>query len=322
MSAAPAIAVEGLARRFGDFEAVRGLDFEVARGELFAFLGPNGAGKTTTVRVLTTLLAPSAGRAAIDGLDVAREPRAVRRRIGVVFQEPSLDHKLTAEENLAFHAQLYHVPARERAGRVSAALAFVGLEAKAREPVQRFSGGMRRRLEIARGLLHDPAVLFLDEPTVGLDPQTRRAMWDHLVELKSARGATIFVTTHYMDEAERCDRVAIIDDGRLIALDTPDALRRRIGGEVVVVRAEGAAPEVDGVAARRVDGDLHFEVADGEAFIPRLVAALGERARSVSLRRPTLEDVFVKLTGKAIRDEAASGRELMGMAARRMGGRR
>jgi ABC-2 type transport system ATP-binding protein len=312
----PAIRVDALARRFGDLEAVAGISLDVGRGELFALLGPNGAGKTTTVRMLTTLLTPSAGRAAIDGIDVCTAPREVRRRIGVVFQEASLDDRLTARENMALHARLYHLPRTERPARIDAALALVGLSERADDFVKTFSGGMRRRLEIARGLLHEPAVLFLDEPTVGLDPQTRRAIWDHLVMLKRERGTTILVTTHYMDEAERCDRVAIIDHGRLVALDTPAALKKRIGGDVVTARlSEGLEAKaaldaartlgVEGAPLEDGEGHVRFEVEDGEAFVPRLVTALGGCVAGVAVRRPTLDDVFLKLTGHVIRDGSA-----------------
>src|SRR5271166_4419719 len=224
-SPAPAISVDGLTKRYGEVEAVRGIDFEVGAGEVFGFLGPNGAGKSTTINMLCTLVRPSAGSATVAGHDVVRERDEVRRNIGLVFQDTTLDGYLTAEENLRLHAELYGVPRELVAGRMREVMEMVGLWERRGSLVNTFSGGMKRRLEIARGLLHSPRVLFLDEPTVGLDPQTRRSIWSYIAELKQQEEITIFMTTHYMDEAEWCDRIAIMDHGEIVALDAPQTLK-------------------------------------------------------------------------------------------------
>ncbi|HEY8497802.1 MAG TPA: ATP-binding cassette domain-containing protein [Limnochordales bacterium] len=314
----PIIEVRGLTRRYGSFTAVDGIDFEVREGEIFGFLGPNGAGKTTTISMLCTLLRPTSGRAIIAGHDVVREPHDVRRAIGLIFQDPALDDRLTAYENLKFHAMLYGVPAAEFERRARDVLAMVDLADRARSVVRSFSGGMRRRLEIARGLLHRPRVLFLDEPTIGLDPQTRRHIWEYIVALRRQEGLTLFLTTHYMEEAEICDRIAIIDHGRIVALDTPDNLKGLVGGDLVTLRTSDHQATAErirqafGLPVRQgPDGELLVEVERGDRFIPQLVTALsGDGAaiqvHSVTLRRPTLDDVFIKLTGRAIRDEEAS----------------
>ncbi len=229
------ITVRGLVKRFGPVEAVKGIDLDVHRGEIFGFLGPNGAGKSTTISVLCTLVEATAGSAMVAGKDVAREPQQVRARIGLVFQDPSLDNQLTARENLNFHAMAYGIPRAERAERIRSAFEMVDLTERADSLVLTYSGGMKRRLEIARGVLHYPEVLFLDEPTIGLDPQTRARVWEHLREVRQRTGTTIFMTTHYMEEAEWCDRIAIIDNGRIVALGSPDELKDQMGGDVVVV---------------------------------------------------------------------------------------
>lgn len=310
------IEVEKLVRRFGRTTAVDGLDLQVRRGELFAFLGPNGAGKSTTINVLTTLLRPTSGRALIDGHDVVKAPDVVRRSIGVIFQDPSLDERLTALENMQLHAAIYGVPRHQRAARIEAMLSMVELWDRRHQLVRQFSGGMKRRLEIARGLLHRPVVLFLDEPTLGLDPQSRRRIWEHVLALRDEGGVTIFMSTHYMDEAEQCDRVGIIDGGRLIALDTPAGLKRQVGGDVVVVRCDDPAqaaarlqqvedPRLGRLEAVPPQGLLKIEATDGGRLVPVLVRYLGEAVKGVEVRRPTLEDVFLKLTGRDLRDEDA-----------------
>jgi ABC-2 type transport system ATP-binding protein len=303
----PAIAVERLTRRFGDLVAVDHVDFSVGRGEVFGFLGPNGAGKTTTISMLTTLLRPTEGSARIAGHDVERDAAGVRRAIGIVFQEPSLDERLTARENLEFHAVLYGMPRANRQARIDEALRLVDLEERADHQVEQYSGGMRRRLEIARGLLHIPAVLFLDEPTLGLDPQSRRSVWEHIRKLREETGVTIFMTTHYMEEAEFCDRIAIIDRGRIVALDTPEGLKDLVGGDVVIVTAPDLQAVQDYLAeqsldASRRDSEIRVEVDDGARFIPRLVRGYPGEIDGASLRRPTLDDVFLKLTGRTIRE--------------------
>jgi len=329
-----AIECRDLTRRFGELAAVDGVSFDVRAGEVFGFLGPNGAGKTTTMKMLSTLLKPSAGSASINGFDIARQQAAVRQSIGMIFQDPSLDDRLTGIENLKFHAMLYNVPADVFATRAQELLAMVDLSDKLDQRVQTFSGGMRRRLEIARGLLHHPAVLFLDEPTIGLDPQTRRHIWDYLLKLRAREGVTMFMTTHYMDEAEHCDRIAIIDHGKVVALDTPEALKALVGGDVVTIRTGdnrrarqklAALPDIE--MRPGPDGALIVETARGDRFIPAMMTALATGAEpievsAVSLAQPTLEDVFVKLTGHAIRQQGADPMQGMRMGARMWGGRR
>jgi ABC-2 type transport system ATP-binding protein len=327
-TAASVISVRGLVKRYGQVEAVRGIDLDVHPGEVFGFLGPNGAGKSTTLSILCTLLRASAGSAEVAGFDVRRDPAAVRARIGLVFQDPSLDDQLTGRENLEFHALIYNVPRALRRRRIDEVLEMVGLSDRAGSLVRTFSGGMKRRLEIARGILHDPRILFLDEPTQGLDPQTRSRIWEHLQELRRRLGITIFMTTHYMDEAEYCDRIAIIDYGRIVAQGTSDQLKQMVGGDVVsMVTADDpvAIAEIDarlGVSAVSQDGSLRMEVADGAAFVPRLIGAVSVPVRSVTVRRPSLDDVFLKLTGRAIREEDADPLQVMRAMGARWAGRR
>jgi ABC-2 type transport system ATP-binding protein len=319
--------VKGLTKTFGAVEAVRGIDLEVRPGEIFGFLGPNGAGKTTTISILCTLLRATAGEASVAGIDVQDDPASVRSRIGLVFQDPSLDGQLTARENLQFHAFIYDVPAAERAERIAAALAMVELSDRADSTVMTFSGGMRRRLEIARGILHTPDVLFLDEPTIGLDPQTRRHIWGYLSELPKRQGVTIFMTTHYMDEAEYCDRIAIIDHGQIQAVGTPDELKALVGGDVVTITTAdnaAAAPQIAAIAGSDPvadNGTLRVEVPDGAAFVPRLVRDTGVEVTSVAFHRPSLDDVFLKLTGRAIREQEAGSTDALRMMGRAWMGR-
>jgi ABC-2 type transport system ATP-binding protein len=321
------IQAQGLVKRYGELEAVRGIDLEVRHGEIFGFLGPNGAGKSTTISILCTLLRPSAGSARVAGVDVVQDPARVRQRIGLVFQDPSLDDQLTGRETLEFHAWIYSVPAAERGPRIDEMLALLQLTERAGSPVKTYSGGMKRRLEIARGMLHQPQVLFLDEPTLGLDPQTRQSIWKHLNELRDNKGITIFMTTHYMDEAEYCDRIAIIDRGKIVAQGTPDELKAMVGGDVVTItssRPEAAAAEIEkvlGVTPIRDNGSLRMEVPDAKVFVPRLVRELTAPVDTVTLRRPSLDDVFLKLTGHAIRDEEAGTKDQMRAMASRWRGR-
>jgi len=313
------IEVKDLVKKYGDLTAVKGISFAIERGEIFGFLGPNGAGKTTTINILCTLLGPTSGNAVLDGYDVVRDRELVRESIGLVFQDPSLDDRLTARENLEFHAYAYRVPKEERDQRIKEVLDMVELADRAKNRVETFSGGMKRRLEIARGLLHYPKVLFLDEPTIGLDPQTRNSIWEYIHELKKQHDITIFLTTHYMDEAENCNRIAIIDYGEIIALDTPEALKNQVGGDVVKITTENDEEAervlVDDFGVEMIqDRDcLCFEVESGERFIPRFIREFPVSINSISLHRPTLDDVFLKLTGREIRQEGAD--ELAAMRA-------
>ncbi|HWW52405.1 MAG TPA: ATP-binding cassette domain-containing protein [Acidimicrobiales bacterium] len=307
-----AISVDGLVKRFGDFEAVRNVSFEVMPGETFGFLGPNGAGKSTTISMLCTLLTPTAGQATVAGFDIVRQRMDVRRRIGLVFQDTTLDEYLTAEENLRFHAELYGVPRGEVVGRIDRVMEMVGLDDRRQSIVRTYSGGMKRRLEIARGLLHSPRVLFLDEPTVGLDPQTRSHIWAYINELKKREAITMFLTTHYMDEAEHCDRIAIMDGGEIVVMDSPEALKASVGADRVSIttadddKAIRLLAERFSIEAKHSEEAVTFHVAGGEHFVPRLFAELGLPILSVNVARPTLDDVFMKYTGRTIRDAEAS----------------
>ncbi len=306
------IEVENLIKKFDDLVAVNDISFNVAPGEIFGFLGPNGAGKTTTINILCTLTKPTSGRASIAGLDVVHKQSQVRQRIGLVFQDPSLDERLSALQNLRFHALVYGVPASVREPRMEQMLRMMELWDKRNNKVQTFSGGMKRRLELARGLLHHPGVLFLDEPTLGLDPQTRNRMWEYILELRRQEGTTIFLTTHYMDEADKADRIAVIDLGKLIAMDTPAKLKRMVGKDIVSLKTDDNDRAVAEIRTRyqieaRHDGDgLCFEVANGEEFLPVFLREFSTRIVSVSMRRPSLDDVFLKLTGREIREEEVS----------------
>ena len=306
--AAPAIVVRGLAKNFDHIQAVRGVSFEVAPGEVFGFLGPNGAGKTTTINMLCTLARPTSGSATVAGHDVVRDRDDVRRNIGLVFQDPTLDSYLTAAQNLKLHAELYGVQSDLVKPRMEQVLQMVGLWERRDTKVMTFSGGMRRRLEIARGLMHSPRVLFLDEPTIGLDPQTRRSIWSYIRQLKEQEEITIFMTTHYMDEAEWCDRIAIMDHGQIVALDPPETLKAEVGTDRVMIHTDddeatiAALRDRFGLEGRIVEGAVTFGVPEGEQFVPRLFAELGIPIRSVSVSRPTLDDVFMSYTGTTIRD--------------------
>ncbi len=312
----PAVSVNGLAKRYGDVEAVKGVDFEVSRGETFGFLGPNGAGKSTTINMLCTLVRPTGGSATVGGHDIVSERDAVRRNIGLVFQETTLDGYLTAEQNLRLHAELYGMPRESVTPRMRQVLEMVGLWERRSSLVNTFSGGMKRRLEIARGLLHSPRVLFLDEPTIGLDPQTRNSIWTYISELERDEDITIFLTTHYMDEAEYCDRIAIIDEGEIVVLDTPEALKASVGKDRVQIHTEDDARAIEalrerfGVEAKIAEGAVTFGVSEGESFVPRLFAELGQPIRAVSVARPSLDDVFMSYTGTTIRDAEATGSDM------------
>jgi ABC-2 type transport system ATP-binding protein len=313
--------MDGLRKRYGDFEAVRGIDLTIDAGETFGFLGPNGAGKSTAIGMLCTLIKPTGGQARVAGFDVVRQRDDVRRNIGLVFQDTTVDTYLSAERNLRLHAELYGIPRAVVEPRLRQVLDMVGLWERRKNKVATFSGGMRRRLEIARGLMHSPRVLFLDEPTVGLDPQTRSSIWRYIRELKQAEDITIFLTTHYMDEAEYCDRIAIMEQGKIIALDTPEALKASVGKDRVQIHTDDdtaaitALREHFGLTAVLAEGTVTVSVEHGEEFVPRLFAGFPVPIRAVNVSRPTLDDVFMSYTGTTIRDAETSatdrGRERM-----------
>ena len=303
------IAVNNLTRTFKSLTAVENVSFSVEEGEVFGFLGPNGAGKTTTINVLCTLLAPTSGNASIAGFDCRAQPDQVRSSIGLIFQDTTLDTGLTAYENLKFHAYLYNLDRKLAEKRIDEMLEVVELAARKRDLIKNFSGGMKRRLEIARGLLHYPRVLFLDEPTLGLDPQTRNTIWEFINTLRQREKITVFMTTHYMEEAENCGRIAIIDHGRIIAEGTPAKLKELVRGDIVRISTDDdpkAIAEIKSafdINAWDENGGLFLETERGEEFIPKLIHSLSMRTRSVSLEKPTLNDVFLKLTGRTIRDD-------------------
>lgn len=312
------IRVEQLTKKFGELTAVDRLSFAVPSGELFGLLGPNGAGKTTTINMLATLLKPTSGSAEVAGHDVTKNRDDVRKSIGIVFQEPALDSQLTGRENLEFHAMMYGMGREDRRKRIDEVLGLVELTEKARVQVQNYSGGMKRRLEIARGLIHHPRVLFLDEPTLGLDAQTRRHIWDYIKKLNKEKGVTIILTTHYMEEADYlCGRVAIMDRGTFAALDTPSKLKDVLGGDVISLEVEGETGVLE-ADFRALDWikkiKLHERIFSltmerGDRRIPELVSIAqnaGVTVDSVNLRKPSLEDVFLHFTGKTIREHESS----------------
>jgi ABC-2 type transport system ATP-binding protein len=303
----PRLRADGLSRRFGARVALDGVSFEVAPGELFGLLGPNGAGKTTAFRLLAGLIPAHAGRLALDGRPVSAADTAYRARLGVVFQEASLDLKLTARENLRLGAALYDVPRAEAARRIDEALTLMALGDRADEPASTYSGGMRRRIEIARVLLHEPSLLLLDEPGRGVDPEALRRIWDEITTLASTRGTSVIVTTHQPEEAERCHRIAILDGGRVAASGTPDELRAHVAGDVVRVRGDrpddlrATIAARLGLAGRVVDGDVVVEAPRGHELVPRIAELFpAGRLAAIATSRPTLADVFAKLTGKGL----------------------
>jgi ABC-2 type transport system ATP-binding protein len=318
------IEVQELRKKFDDFEAVRGVSFDVQPGEVFGFLGPNGAGKTTTINMLCTLAKPTSGQARVAGHDIVRERDDVRRNIGLVFQDPTLDGYMTAAQNLRLHAELYGVEQSLVPARMKQMLEMVGLWDRRDATVMTFSGGMRRRLEIARGLMHSPRVLFLDEPTIGLDPQTRSSIWSYIRELRETEEITIFMTTHYMDEAEYCDRIAIMDQGEIVALDSPETLKAQVAADRVRIETDdndaaiAALHERFGIDALIAEGAVMFNVPGGEEFVPRLFAELGMPIRAVSVSRPSLDDVFMSFTGTTIRDAEQSGNDMRNRAVMQM----
>jgi ABC-2 type transport system ATP-binding protein len=323
------IETKDLTKKFGTLTAVDRLNIKVEHGEVFGLLGPNGAGKTTSISMLCTILKPTSGTATVNGFDIVNQPGQVRKSIGIVFQEPSVDDRLTGRENMEMHANLYGVPKDLQRKRIPELLKLVELEDRANSLLRTYSGGMRRRLEIARGLIHHPRVLFLDEPTIGLDPQTREHIWTYIDELSKEEDITIILTTHYMDEADKlCNRIAIVDFGKVVALDTPSNLKQNLGEETITISAKGVKQldlklrELPLVGKTSVSGDeLNVNVKNGHEALPRIVevaAGAGIRIDSISLHEPDLADVFLHYTGRAIREEKAE--EYHGMAAARRRG--
>ncbi|MGA3059876.1 MAG: ATP-binding cassette domain-containing protein [Candidatus Bathyarchaeia archaeon] len=313
-----------LTKAYGSLKAVDKVDITVESGEIFGLLGPNGAGKTTIISMLCTILKPTSGTATVNGYDIVKEANKVRKSIGIVFQDPSIDDRLTGRENLYMHANLYGVPASEHKERIDRILKLVELEDRADDLLRTYSGGMRRRLELGRGLIHYPKVLFLDEPTVGLDPQTRDHIWKYIRDLKKVQDITVVLTTHYMDEADRLsDRIAIMDHGKIVILDTPPKLKETLEGDVVAVKAKNidALSELVtkylGLEKKQIiDGALEITVRNGKALMPRIMELATQNniyVESILLREPNLEDVFLYYTGRTIRED--SSKELHGVAA-------
>lgn len=303
-----AIKTDNLVKRFGEITAVDGVSLEIPEGEVFGLLGPNGAGKTTLISMLATLVRPTSGTALVAGFDINKQSLNVRHNIGIVFQEPSVDDLLTARENLYLHSMLYGMPHREISPKIDKMLALVNLTDRGDSMVKTYSGGMRRRLEIARGLIHGPKILFLDEPTLGLDPASRKAVWNHIRELKDAHNTTIILTTHYMEEADSlADRIGIINKGRIIELDTPDVLKKKVGQDLVFLKGEvnetalRALPFVNSI--EREDGRWKIGINNSGANLQALLNA-GGNIEEVEVRRVTLDDVFLKFTGQQISEDA------------------
>jgi ABC-2 type transport system ATP-binding protein len=309
VSAAPMVRVQDLRHSYGETVALGGVSFEVGEGEVFGVLGPNGGGKTTMFRILSTLLPVAPGHVEIAGVDAGRDLASVRRAIGVVFQSPSLDVKLTVRENLVCHGHLYGYSGAELERRIDTGLGALSLNDRRNEYVETLSGGLKRRVELAKGLLTEPRILILDEPSTGLDPGARRDLWDYVLGLRRERGTTILVTTHLMDEAERCDRLAILDRGRIVAIDTADALRRRIGGDVLTIRssdAEALRGRIEArwsLAATCIDGSVRIEHPNARGLLREIYEAFPDEVEAIQLARPTLEDVFVHETGHQLWNE-------------------
>jgi len=317
-----AIVTNGLTRKFNGLTAVDHVNLQIEKGELFGLLGPNGAGKTTLIHMLCTILPPTEGTAKVAGFDVDKEPDSVRTSIGIVFQDPSLDNRLTGKENLDFHGRVYGMSKTLREKRIDEVLKLVELEDRANALVETYSSGMRRRLEIARSFMHHPEIMFLDEPTLGLDPQTRRKIWEHVQMLNKQEKITILLTTHYMDEADYlCGRVGIIDHGRIIALDNPKKLKDQLEGDIVSLEVPQPKKYAEIFQRRKyvkevkIVGDyLYLTVTGGEKAVPKMidiVARRGGKVRSVGCRSPTLEDVFIRYTGRGIREEEGGIKEQM-----------
>jgi ABC-2 type transport system ATP-binding protein len=303
MATTAALETSRLVHRYGDRTALAGLDLRVEPGEIFALLGPNGGGKTTLFRLLSTLIPIQEGRASVLGFDVANQTAEVRLRIGVVFQAPSLDKKLTVAENLHHQGHLYGMSGTALRHRADEMLARLGLSDRRRSRVETLSGGLRRRVELAKGMLHHPRLLLLDEPSTGLDPAARRDLWDYLRQIRAEDGVTVVLTTHLLEEADKADRLAILNAGSLVALDTPERLRASVGGDSLTIASDDAAwlaaaiGERFGLAAQEVDGCVRLELPDASQWVPRLAEAFPGRIETITLGKPTLEDVFIDRTG-------------------------
>jgi len=314
-----AIELNALTKKFGDFTAVNDVTLSVAEGEIFGLLGPNGAGKTTLISMLVTMKRPTSGNAKVSGFDVVSDPGMARRSIGIVFQDPSLDEELTAHQNLELHGAMYGMEKETREERINQVIEMVELKNRLHDQVKNYSGGMRRRLEIARGLMHYPKVLFLDEPTVGLDPQTRKHIWEYIKKLRQEHNVTIVLTTHYLDEADGvCDKVAIIDMGKIIALDTPENLKNSLGGDIVSIQTDGCEKVKKALnnfawikEIKCHDGKTDIRLEQSEKKVPTILKETeknGIEVKSINIRKPTLDDVFLHYTGRTIREEEASGK--------------
>jgi len=328
-----AIEVKNLSKHYGSVKAVDSIKLSIPVGSIFGLLGPNGAGKTTLISMLVTMRKPTKGIAKVNGFDIMREADSVRKSLGIVFQDPSLDEELTAKENLELHAAMYNVPKSELNERISSAIKLVALEEHLNSIVKTFSGGMKRRLEIARGLIHEPKILFLDEPTIGLDPQTRTGIWDYLKKLNKEKGMTIILTTHYMDEADSvCDKIAIIDHGKIIAEGSPKQLKGKLGGDVISIKCSDTGNCEKKLAklkwvksAVKHDGFISIRTTNGPEKIPIILKEMEKekvKVESVSLRQPSLDDVFLHYTGRTIREEEAKPGQEMKMRMRMRGMRK
>jgi len=326
------VEIKNLTKKFGEIAAVDNISFSIEEGEIFGFLGPNGAGKSTTLSMLATLLMPTSGHAIVNGFDIVNQRDEVRDSIGMVFQDSSLDEELTAFENMDFHGRLYRVPAEVRAKKIMELLKLVELDDRRDSLVKTFSGGMRRRLEIARGLLHEPKVLFLDEPTLGLDPQTRNRLWNYIKKMNKEKGLTIILTTHYMDEADRlCDRIAIIDHGKIIVTGNSSKLKDAIGGDVVTIETSGKEKMEDVLkgckwckSTKVHDGQITIHVKDAGKHVPEILNMAYKHKVKIdflAINKPTLEDVFLHYTGRTIREQEASSVDHLRMGARAWGRR-
>ncbi len=316
------IQIINLTKRFGNLVAVNKINFHIKKNENFGFLGPNGAGKTTTIKMICTILRPDEGEIYLNGYHTLKEAHKVRKSLGIIFQDPSLDNNLTVYENLYFHSKLYHIPGKIIKERIEHSLNLVNMIDRKKDLVRTLSGGMKRRIEIARGMLHSPQIFFLDEPTIGLDPQTRKYIWEYILELQKKENITLFLTTHYMEEAEYCDRIAIIDHGKIIACDTPANLKKLVRGDIIIIKtknnknAKTILEKYLNVEILDYEEELRLVVPDSNKFLPRVFKWIGKDILEADIKKTTLDDVFIHLTGRAIRDEAPSNHDRLKLAAR------